>query len=88
MYSGTTIVQNPTGLHARPASRLACHAKQFYSGITVRKSSGEEANAKSVVMIMGLGIGKGEQIEIIASGADERDAVRALLALIDSGLGE
>lgn len=88
MYCGKTIIQNPTGLHARPASCFAKQAKEFSSSIIVRKSCGEEANAKSVVMVMGLGIGRGEQVEIIATGCDEQEAVQALLTLVNDGLGE
>ena len=38
--------------------------------------------------IMSLGLGKGEEVTICATGADEEAAVNALAELVDSGFGE
>ena len=45
-------------------------------------------NAKSVVLLLSLGLGKGTQVKLAAEGEDEQEAVEALAALIDSGFGE
>lgn len=63
MYKKTTAVCNRTGLHARPAAQFANAAKQFDSKVFVRNLSKPEvdnlANAKSIISILTLGMGKG-----------------------------
>jgi multiphosphoryl transfer protein len=81
------VISNPSGLHARPAAVLASRAKQFTATIRLRRGD-DEVNARSVVGIMGLEIGRGDRIEIIASGPDADEAVRSLSQLVRDGLGE
>ena len=81
------VVANASGLHARPAAVLASRAKRFTADVRLRRGS-DEANARSVVGIMGLEIMKGDRVEIVASGADADEAVRSLSQLILDGLGE
>lgn len=89
MYSKKTTIQNRTGLHARPASDFIGCASKFKSKIVIKKiSDDEEANAKSIVMLLSLALGQGEEVEISAKGEDEVEAVDALVALIDAKFGE
>jgi phosphocarrier protein len=43
-----------------------------------------EANVKSIVKLMALSLNKGSTIEITASGDDEKEAVDALISLVES----
>ncbi len=89
MYSKKTTIQNSAGLHARPASDFIGLASKFKSKIVIRKvDDEEEANAKSIVMLLALGLAQGEEVEVYAKGEDEVEAVDALVALIDSKFGE
>ena len=90
MYAQQTKLINKSGLHARPASDFVKLAKSFQSSITVRDVGGGRpaVNAKSIVRILSEGLCLDTQIEISADGADEREAVEQLAALIDSGFGE
>ena len=90
MYSKQTTVVNKAGLHARPASEFVMKAKSFTADVTVRNmdKSGAAVNAKSIVRLLGEGLGTGTKIEIAAEGADEKAAVDALVALVNSGFGE
>lgn len=90
MVTKKTMVRNPSGLHARPASIFVKRAMEFASDIEVRNvtTDSEPKNAKSILSLMGLGLKQGSEIEVIASGQDERDAVEALIELVDSGCGE
>ena len=45
-------------------------------------------NAKSVVLVLSLGLAKGSQVEITAQGEDEQQAVDELIGLLESGFGE
>lgn len=91
MYTKQTTIANVTGLHARPASDFIAEANKFASDITIRRLQGEdteEANAKSIVHLLTLGLSQGEEVEISADGNDEQLAVDSLVALIDSKFGE
>jgi phosphocarrier protein FPr len=81
------VVQNPTGLHARPAKVLVNLARQFQSEITLLHKE-KRANAKSMVSVLTLGATSGSRITVQASGVDEDDAVARLEAAIRDGLGE
>ncbi len=90
MYQKQVTVLNPTGLHARPASDFVALAKTFPCKIKIRGlDSGEPAvNAKSIVMLLSLGLAQGTQAELSAEGEEEQQAVDALAALIATGFGE
>lgn len=85
----TKTVLNASGVHARPAGIFIAEAKKFQSKITVTNLTNEKsADAKSILRVMTLCLTKGTPIKIAAEGPDEAEAVAALSALIDSGLGE
>ena len=46
------------------------------------------ANAKSVLSVLGACVKSGDEIEISCQGADEEDALRAMIKLVEGGLGE
>ncbi len=83
MYSQETVVNNQVGLHARPATFFIQKANEFKSVIWVEKGD-RKINAKSLLGVLSLGIIKGTPIKIVADGADEKEAVEALLKLISS----
>ncbi|KUO71158.1 MAG: phosphocarrier protein HPr [Clostridia bacterium BRH_c25] len=87
MYSRDIVVQNKTGLHARPASNFVSMALKFKSDITVTKDS-KKVSAKSIMYVLSLGASKGSSITITAEGPDEEAAVLALCDLINSRFGE
>ncbi len=87
MYVKEAVVNNQVGLHARPATFFIQKANEFKSSIWVEKEE-RRVNAKSLLGVLSLGIVKGTAINLIAEGADEKEAVDALVALIDSNFGE
>lgn len=90
MYKQKTKIINPTGLHARPASDFVAMAKNFTSKIKIDDLTNDDlpANAKSIIMLLSLGLVQGTDVEISAEGEDEEAAVRSLVELIESGFGE
>lgn len=88
MVSKTTVVKNPSGIHARPASLFVQEASKYTSSVTVGKVGGKSKDAKSILMVMSLGLTCGCEIEVAADGPDEAAAVDALVTLIESGCGE
>ena len=78
---------NATGLHARPAATLVAVAKKYQSTIRLVRGT-DEANAKSVVSILGLGTQHGDIIRVKATGPDALEAIAAVSALLAEGCGE
>ncbi|HIV01935.1 MAG TPA: HPr family phosphocarrier protein [Candidatus Aphodoplasma excrementigallinarum] len=87
MYSKEVVLQNQVGLHARPATFFIQKANEFKSSIWVEKDE-RRVNAKSLLGVLSLGIARGTAITIIADGVDEKEAVDALIALIESNFSE
>ena len=87
MVSQKVVIKNPTGLHLRPAGNLCKEAMQFKSLITFsfRETT---ANAKSVLSVLGACVKCGDEITLTCNGAYEEEAMKALVAAIESGLGE
>ncbi len=87
VFSDPITLKNALGLHARPSAVLASKAKAFASEIRLLKGS-SEANAKSMVAILGLSTRFDDVVMVQASGPDANDAVHALSQLIKEGSGE
>ena len=87
MFSKEVVVQNQVGLHARPATFFIQKANEFKSSIWVEKDE-RKVNAKSLLGVLSLGITKGTSIVVLADGADEQEAVTALVDLIASNFTE
>lgn len=83
MFSKEVVVQNQVGLHARPATFFIQKANEYKSTIWVSKDE-RKVNAKSLLGVLSLGITRGTSITIIADGADQQEAVDALVELISS----
>ena len=87
MFMKEATVNNQVGLHARPATFFIQKANEFKSAIWVEKDE-RKVNAKSLLGVLSLGIVKGTTITLIADGADEKEAVEALVELVKDNFGE
>jgi phosphocarrier protein len=83
MVKHKVIIKNKLGLHARPASLFVQAANQFDSEVYVQKDD-ISVNAKSIMGVMILGVGQGDEIELEINGEDEESAAETLIQLIDS----
>lgn len=72
---------NPVGLHARPAAQMVKAAAKFKSKITL-EGNGRKADAKSIIMVLGMGLRQNDVITISAEGADEEAAIEILTELV------
>ena len=70
-------VIDPSGLHARPAARFVQAASRFASRIVIRHD-GREADAKSLIALLGLTIRPSSEIALAADGPDADEALTAL----------
>lgn len=81
------LLNNEVGLHARPAALLARSLTGLDAEVTV-SFGGNEADAHSVLAIMGLGARKGDCIGLRARGADAEQAVRTVVELAGRNFDE
>ena len=88
--SARIALANAHGLHARPAKILAQLAKSFAGEIRLRIVDGQDSavSAKSLSKLLSLGARRGQVLELIAEPSIASDALPALLAAIEEGLGE
>ncbi len=80
-------ITNKLGLHARASAKLTQTAAQFQSEIFISKAA-RRVNAKSIMGVMMLAAGMGAVIVVETNGADEANAMEAMLALIADKFGE
>ena len=81
MVSKEVVVNNGTGLHARPATLLVKKASSFKSDVSI-EFNGKKANVKSLIGVLSFGVTKGAAITVLASGDDEALAVEEIANLI------
>jgi phosphocarrier protein len=87
MTSRSVTVVNQLGLHARAAAKFVHLATRYRARVRVAREA-REIDGKSIMGILLLAAARGSTIRISAEGSDERDAVDALVALVESGFGE
>ncbi|SKB06398.1 Phosphocarrier protein HPr /phosphoenolpyruvate--protein phosphotransferase /PTS system D-fructose-specific IIA component (F1P-forming), Frc family [Pseudomonas extremaustralis] len=88
--SARITLANAHGLHARPAKILAQLAKSFDGDIRVRIVDGPvgAVSVKSLSKLLSLGARRGQVLEFVAEPTIAGDALPALLAAVEEGLGE
>lgn len=77
MMKKTMTIQLQSGLEARPVALLVQVASQFECSIYVEVEN-KKVNAKSIMGMMTLGLAPGEQVTVIADGADEEAALQSI----------
>lgn len=70
-------IKIPTGLEARPVAVLVQVASRYDSSIYI-ECEDKKVNAKSIMGMMSLGIAAGEEVTVIANGADEQEAIEEI----------
>ena len=75
-------INESNGLHARPAAELAAMAKRYKSNITLIAGS-KEANAKSIISLLTLGLKKGSLINLKIEGEDSEDAMHEVTTFFE-----
>lgn len=87
MKEQTFTITADTGVHARPATLLVNKAGQFESEVEV-SYNGKTVNLKSIMGVMSLGVPKGAEIKVSATGGDEEEALNGVAEVIKEHLGE
>ena len=89
MIERQVTVVNRLGLHARAAAKLVRTAGAFRSSVRLeRADGGGAADAKSILSVLVLAAARGTELRVVASGADEQEALEAVCLLFEQGFGE
>ena len=80
-------ITNKLGLHARASAKLTQSAGQFQSEVWLSRN-GRRVNGKSIMGVMMLAAARGTSIRLETLGADEDQAMAALVTLIEDKFGE
>lgn len=82
MKTKQITINNPIGLHLKPANLLATKAGKYTSQIYIIKGN-KKANAKSVLGILGMGVYRGDCVLLECNGEDEDFALDEISRFIE-----
>jgi phosphotransferase system HPr (HPr) family protein len=85
--SRQVVVNNPQGIHARPADLLVRLAKQFQSKIELVREN-QRVDAKSILELLTLGAVQGTALVLEAEGPDAEQALSAIAELFAANFAE
>ena len=80
----TFPITHKYGMHARASTKFVELAKSFKSDVLLSRSGGEQADGKSVLGILTLGIELGNEVTICVAGVDAQAAMNALAELVQN----
>ena len=83
MPTKTVNVGSAVGLHARPAAIISEAAGELDAEVTIGVPGGEPVDASSALLIMTLGAGKGDAVEV---SSDDQGALDKIAALVEQDL--
>jgi len=88
MPTATVTVGSASGLHARPASLFSQAALASGATVTIAKADGKPVNAASILGLLTLGVGHGEEVTLSTEGDNADEALASLTALLESNLDD
>ena len=78
MKEFTYTVNDPLGIHARPAGLIAKLAKGYADTTVTITKDGKTAKASQLMKLMSLAVKNGDTVTVQADGAAEDEAIAAL----------
>ncbi len=81
------VVDNPMGIHARPATKIVELTNLYKAQVTFTKEW-EEVDGKSIFGVMTLAAHKGTILAVRAEGVDAEEVLNALEDLFQRGFDE
>jgi catabolite repression HPr-like protein len=85
MITKSIEIKLPGGLEARPVAELVQLASRYDSTVHIEAQS-KKVNAKSIMGMMTLSLNTGEEVTVIADGADEAEAVAGMESFLQGQL--
>jgi phosphocarrier protein HPr len=75
-------VGSTMGLHARPAATFTRAVRDGQVPVTIARVGGAPVNAASILAVLGLAAGFGEEVELSTEGAGAHELLDRLAALV------
>lgn len=81
-------VASAVGLHARPAALFSQAASKLGVTVTLGRSGGKTVNAASILGVLSLGVGHGDEVILSAEGEGADAALDSLAAMLETDLDQ
>jgi phosphocarrier protein len=81
MLNQTFVIKEPTGIDLKLAGEL-CETAVEYKSEAILNCGKTSANVKSLLSLLGACIKCKDEVELVCSGEDEREAFTTLLSLL------
>lgn len=79
-------INDPLGLHARPAGLLAKLAKPYADTVITVTKGDKTVKASQLMKLMSLAARNGDEVVVAAEGPQEEEAIAALKAFFQENL--
>jgi phosphocarrier protein len=86
MAQRTVAVASRSGLHARPAALFTQAAAAAGIPVTIAKPGGPAVDAASILFVMTLGAGNGQEVVLTAEGPEADRVLDELVTLLATDL--
>ena len=86
MQQFTYVINDPLGLHARPAGLLAKLAKPYADTVITVTKGDKTVKASQLMKLMSLAAKNGDEVTVAAEGPEEEAAIAALKAFFEENL--
>jgi phosphocarrier protein HPr len=83
MPTKSVVVGSAVGLHARPAAIISEAAGELDAEVTIATPGGDPVDASSALLIMTLGAGCGDTVEV---SSDDQQALEQIATLVEKDL--
>lgn len=80
------VIQDPLGIHARPAGQLAKLVKPYEDTVVTITKGPKTAKATQLMKMMSLGVKTGDEIVVAAEGPDEEEVIATLKTFLEGNL--
>lgn len=86
MQQFTYVVQDPLGIHARPAGQLAKLVKEHEDTVVTIAKGPKAVKATQLMKLMSLAVKKGDEIVVTVEGPAEETAAAELKKFFEENL--
>jgi len=80
------VINDPLGMHARPAGLLAKLAKPYADTVITVTKGDKTVKASQLMKLMSLAAKNGDEVVVAAEGPQEDAAIEALKAFFEANL--
>lgn len=87
VFFAEVMIPNKKGLHARASAQFVRCAGEYTAKVRVSRE-GHTVGGTSIMGLMMLAAGQGHSILIEVDGEQAKEAIEALVALVEDGFGE